>query len=803
MGFCHNVGEVSVDNLCKSEGSWKLIQGRLCNQDGSCSSGSCTNGVCCNLGQCGVPNAQVNVGNCYDTDDTYGGYTCRYNRWGEDFSLQTSLQNENGAAKQEFKDICNHTFESVYLKICLDIINPGSPTFTIAYNADPYLYVVPYANYNVGDAFPMDVTERVESINLSSCSDARTYALWEKPTEGKYRVLIDFNEDGIIDKYDLQDTANLVFNVGYETCQITPPKGGITIIKVEKTNQTPLQGINFTITGPVTVQAMTDENGSVVLEGLPYGNYTILENVPDGWTVASTNPQTIEVETTQDNTVKFENLKIIPNVTSCGNISVFKCNDLNGDGSCQSGEQGLKDITFTVTGQANFTMTTDSSGKASELCVPPGIYAINEEVPSGWIVTSQNPASVQVYSRKTNLTAFANKKIVVPNATEYGSLKIRKVEQPCQNPISDVIFNITGPVNTSGTTDDSGSVIIKNLTFGEYLVTELVPSNWISVSQNPQTVIINSTQIVTIKFENVRDYPHLNRCGNLRIFKCNDLNADGTCQVMELGVRNITFGIVGPSNFTMTTDGTGGAYAACIPIGIYNITEEVPAGWKVTTGNPRTVEVYPSQLKVVLFGNNNGTIINSTSYCTSCSKITCGGNMPCGIFATCRVPPCINISFPTISGINIAMPNITPIVAKPNITSVVNKPNITAPSITANTTKNTLPKVSCYAEGQGLVGYPSAGTTVRSCCTGLTKISRSSVSKNLCAVTEGFICSRCGNSICGTGENKCNCPKDCNVTTTKPTTISTDWITRLTQGLQNFGRSTTSTVGSFIRILSG
>jgi len=67
---------------------------------------------------------------------------------------------------------------------------------------------------------------------------------------------------------------------------------------------------------------------------------------------------------------------------------------------------------------------------------------------------------------------------------------------------------------------------------------------------------------------------------------------------------------------------------------------------------------------------------------------------------------------------------------------------------------------TCAKEGESVPVVPGAP----SCCAGLAQIScdRPDSSGNCqygCA--GGSICANCGNGVCGEGENKCNCPKDC------------------------------------------
>jgi hypothetical protein len=71
-------------------------------------------------------------------------------------------------------------------------------------------------------------------------------------------------------------------------------------------------------------------------------------------------------------------------------------------------------------------------------------------------------------------------------------------------------------------------------------------------------------------------------------------------------------------------------------------------------------------------------------------------------------------------------------------------------------------KKDCILEGKGGGVYPG----MKGCCKGLTAIGcdrPNELGKCLTsACVGGFSCTKCGDNECGLGENKCNCPKDCN-----------------------------------------
>lgn len=70
------------------------------------------------------------------------------------------------------------------------------------------------------------------------------------------------------------------------------------------------------------------------------------------------------------------------------------------------------------------------------------------------------------------------------------------------------------------------------------------------------------------------------------------------------------------------------------------------------------------------------------------------------------------------------------------------------------------PPPTCTPEGKSMPVYPGY-----QCCSGLTPISTAKPDVNGKCPTSpplgASICAKCGNKICGPGENKCNCPNDC------------------------------------------
>jgi len=87
----------------------------------------------------------------------------------------------------------------------------------------------------------------------------------------------------------------------------------------------------------------------------------------------------------------------------------------------------------------------------------------------------------------------------------------------------------------------------------------------------------------------------------------------------------------------------------------------------------------------------------------------------------------------------------------------------------ATPTVERTPGVDCLAEGTGDTTSPfghAAGAAPAMCCAGLTALDTydaALMAAGRCILSKGgrFTCARCGDGRCGSGENWCNCARDC------------------------------------------
>ena len=308
----------------------------------------------------------------------------------------------------------------------------------------------------------------------------------------------------------------------------------------------------------------TDASGKIELAPLTIGTrLRITEIVPENYVCTSTNPQTITVAAS-GNQVRFTNKPI-------ATLEIVKT----------STDGVVAGISFKVEKQTSGSWTTlgnyttDQNGKISVPNLDVGMkLRITETVPANYVCTSTNPQTITLV-KGTNRVSFANKPI--------SSLEI--VKTSTDGKVNGITFKVEKQASGRWTSigsyvsDQNGRILIENLDAGlQIRVTEVVPENYVCISQNPQTLtLVKGTN--SVSFEN-------KPIAALEIVKT---STDGE-------VAGITFNVEKQASDSWTTlgsyvsDSEGRILIENLDVGLQlRITEVVPEGYECTSDNPKTV----------------------------------------------------------------------------------------------------------------------------------------------------------------------------------------------------------------------
>ncbi len=352
----------------------------------------------------------------------------------------------------------------------------------------------------------------------------------------------------------------------------TKSKSRIRIIKTDALTGERLPGAEFTVMDEVgnVFAAITDENGEVTTDWLPYGVYTVRETMtPEHYVSSDWSERIAAYENGM--TYTFE----VSNVPTNGYIRLAKTDSLNG-----MPISGVQFDIFDASGDLAGTMSTDDNGVAVSPALTKGSYTVREhENPTGYVAALAELPAV-VYSDETTDLAVTNDPI-------QGKIRIVKKDQLTGDLLAGAEFTITrisgipahngagnGEVVAVITTTENGVVESPLLTYGTYKIEEtVVPEHFVDNGFSVEVTISDDnlkTYVVVVENEPAK--------GWLKLTKTNSLDGHP--------IAGVTFNVYYYDDYgtglacTMTTDENGVAVSPALRKGRYLVQEEdEPVGY--------------------------------------------------------------------------------------------------------------------------------------------------------------------------------------------------------------------------------
>ena len=277
-------------------------------------------------------------------------------------------------------------------------------------------------------------------------------------------------------------------------------KSDLTIRKTDKGTGEAIPGVSFTLSmvdGATITTEPTGADGTVTIERLEPGVYTVIEqSVPEGY-ILDTTPQMVTILPNRNAAVHFQNYKR-PTLT----ISKV---DLNGN--------ALSGAIFEVKTKAGVKIgdyPVDQNGKAtiSNVHLDEGYYIVTEiQAPEGYIL-DKTPHEVYLRPGKTTEISIENEK--------KPDLTIRKIDSVVGDGLKGAKFEIwvAKDGNQNGTyqqldknyyyTDENGLIQLDDLDTGWYKIKEVEPpAGFMLKESSEQTVYVEHDKTVEVTFENI------------------------------------------------------------------------------------------------------------------------------------------------------------------------------------------------------------------------------------------------------------------------------------------------------------
>ncbi len=331
-------------------------------------------------------------------------------------------------------------------------------------------------------------------------------------------------------------------------------KYGLLIRKIDAKTGFPLNGATFRIeakNGGYAEEFITSNDGTILLEGLEQGWYTVTEiNPPEGY-LLNEESKDVYLEMQKVNDVVFANEKE-------PEIKITK-HDLK-DGSLLAGAEFS--IVNLDTGEVIYEGMTDENGQIHLTGLDVGNYEITEIAPPKNYIGVTESRVIKLEAGKVVTVKFDNK--------EKPSLKIKKIDTKTGEALTGATFKIwatEGETIIEKETDNNGEILLEYLDEGIYSVQEI----------NPPTGYVLNDEIKNIKLEwsntdNVKEIVFTNSKKPSLIITKHDM-ADGSL------LPNAEFSITtkeGDIIWEGLTDENGQINLTDLDEGWYTITEMQP-----------------------------------------------------------------------------------------------------------------------------------------------------------------------------------------------------------------------------------
>ncbi len=444
------------------------------------------------------------------------------------------------------------------------------------------------------------------SFRIAKIEDGSHYL--DRTTNAQGEILISDLEPGV---YSIKETATVADHILEPTehhVELFPgrtstitlqndKRPNLTIRKTDKDTGEPISGVTFTLNygdGPTITTEPTGEDGTMTIENLLPGVYTVTEqSVPEGY-ILDTTPQQVTLEPNRDATVQFQNYKR-PTLT------IHKV-DINGN--------ALTGAIFEVKTKAgvkigDFPVGPDGSITVENIHLDEGYYIVTEiQAPDGYILDS-TPHEVYLRPGKTTEISIENEK--------KPGLTIKKIDSVTGNPLKGAKFELwVAKDNTEdGTyqkldqnfyyTDENGEIYLDKLDTGWYKVVEVDPPTGYALRDpSEQTIYVDNDKAVELIFENTP-------LSALVVWKFDSVTGEAlegaVFQVRYLGGTSGTGGtVIG----TYKTSANGSFTVTGLEAGTYVVEELASPNGHVIDTAPQTVFISGKEQDVVqlYFGNS-------------------------------------------------------------------------------------------------------------------------------------------------------------------------------------------------------
>ncbi|MBM4165743.1 MAG: T9SS type A sorting domain-containing protein [Ignavibacteria bacterium] len=351
---------------------------------------------------------------------------------------------------------------------------------------------------------------------------------------------------------------------------------------IKDVGEATLSGWKVRISGAKVDSVLSDENGNYLFSNLLGGNYTVSEDVQNGWyQTKPVSPSTYSVTLTSGNSVSGKDFGNFFKGSISGKVFL----DMNGDGMYEEGESILSGWKIKLAGTKTDSTVTDENGEYSFSNLLAGNYSVSEVLQNGWTRTfpvSTSTFAITMTSGNTHTQKdFGNFEYGSISGTVFVDVNGNGMKDEGENGLQNWNVNLSGASSDQKSTDESGIYSFTNLFAGEYTVAEVVQNGWTQTL--PSEPIFYTVDIFSGTFSTEKNFGNF-ELGIVSGTVWEDIDGDGTKDFDDVGIENWTVVLEQEGNpIDSSTTSEGGNFSIDgIFVGSYTITIRVKNGWEQT-----------------------------------------------------------------------------------------------------------------------------------------------------------------------------------------------------------------------------
>jgi protocatechuate 3,4-dioxygenase beta subunit len=328
-----------------------------------------------------------------------------------------------------------------------------------------------------------------------------------------------------------------------------------------------------TLTGTLTTTTTGDGRYQF---SIPPGNYLVTETDPDGYVSSTPNVRLVSVPIGGSAGADFGDMPT-------GLVTGIVFYDLNGNGVCDVGEQGISGVSIELNGPMILTTTTAGDGSFVFRNVITGTYSVIETDPPGYVSSTPNNRSISIAPGGSASVEFGDQAQGSIGGIVFDDRNGNGRQDADEVGLGGILITLSGGSTLTMTTSGNGVYQFTAVAPGAYAVSETDLPGYFSTTPNSYEVYVATGGSATANFGD--------RPGGLvsgAVF--NDLNGNGVRDDGEAGIGGVTIQLISGAIYsTTTTIGDGSYQFSNVPPDTYVVIETDPAGY--ISLSPNSVDI--------------------------------------------------------------------------------------------------------------------------------------------------------------------------------------------------------------------